>query len=183
MFFKGTGIYRLFVLSCLLMISFGAYAQQVELQYPVISGYGGVVTEPSEMMPTEGAKILIDLTTGHTTRTGVNSGLNGVARLINLYALAGINPDALDIGIVIHSKATPTVLDNAAYKEKYGKENPDLPLINALKAQGVKVMVCGQSFTKSGYARQSLNPSVVYALSAITTLVTFQQQGYQILDF
>ncbi|WP_258099126.1 DsrE family protein [Marinoscillum pacificum] len=172
---------RTLFIFALTLVSISAIAQ--ELEYPVIKGYGGVVRAPEAIMPTEGGKIIIDIASDQTTGEGTNKSLDRVARLINLYGLAGIQPSQLDVAVIVHGGATKTVISNAGFNEKYGTDNPDLLLIKALKEQGVKVMVCSQALLRRGFKQEWLNEEVDLTLSAITTLVEYQQKGYSTLIY
>ncbi len=160
------------------LLLFASQALSQDLQYPVIKGHGGVVTVPYTQNPTVGGKVIIDITADSETGAGTNKSLDRVARLINLYGLAGIQPHELNIVVIIHGEATRSVLTNVGYKDAYGCENPDVDLIKALNEQGVEIMVCSQALIRRGFKSEWLNPDVGLALSAITTLVEYQQKGY-----
>ena len=82
-----------------------------------------------------------------------------------------------------HGGAWQDVLSNEAYKEKFGVDNPNLPLINALDAAGVDVIICGQTASYRGMTKQTINPNVKMALSAMTALLQYQNQGYRFIKF
>ena len=151
--------------------------------FPVIENYGGVVDLEKAILPDKGGKILIDLTKADTIADGVSKSMDRVARLINLYALAGIPPEEVEVAVIIHGPATERVLSDKEYREKFGKDNPDLPVIKVLKEEGVNFMVCGQALAIRGFNVSQLHPDVKLALSAITVLVDYQQKGYQVLYF
>ncbi len=85
--------------------------------------------------------------------------------------------------LVLHGKATKNALSNKAYREKFKVNNPNAPLISALVKANVKVYVCGQSLAYSGYTKQELHTDVQHALSALTTLVYYQNLNYQLITF
>lgn len=156
---------------------------QTTFEYPQIKGYGGAVDFETAISPTNGAKILVDLTGSDTDKQGINKGLDKVARLINLYALEDIGPESLDIVVIIHGPATKVVLTEEAYQQKFESTNPDLELIGLLRDQGVKIMVCGQALVRRGFGTEGIIPGVDLALSALTILVEYQQEGYSVLYF
>lgn len=147
-------------------------------QYPSIEGYGAVVNYEGVSLPSQGAKIVIDMTEANPTGQGHSRSMDRVARLINLYGLGGITPDQLEIVVVVHSAAYKTILSNAAYRKRFRQDNPDLAVINALTEKGVQFMVCGQSIHARRVALEEINPNVKLAISAITTLVSYQQKGF-----
>ncbi|WP_421871077.1 DsrE family protein [Marinoscillum sp.] len=172
---------RTVILFLLLFYSTLGFGQ--ELEYPVIKGFGGVVRVPNTINPAHGAKVIIDVTSADVTDAGVNKSLDRVARLINLYGLAEVQVSDLEIVVIIHGGATRSVITHEGYQEKYGTANPDIALIKALKDQGVEVLVCSQALIKRGFKTEWLNPDVRLALSAITTLVDYQQKGFSTLIY
>lgn len=173
---------RIFIMgSFALFISFNASAQS-DFSYPVIKNYGGVADFEKAILPKEGGKILIDLTSA-ATKDGVNKSLDKIARLINLYNLAGIDKNDLELAVIFHGEATKTVLSDDAFNAKYDSQNPDIPLIKVLKENGVKFMVCGQAIAHRGFNLSQINPEVELAISAITILVEYQQKGFALLYF
>lgn len=163
----------------LVITSFSMDAQQLE--FPIIKNYGGVARFEEAELPTQGGKILVDLTTGSTTKTGINKGWERVARMINLYALAGISTSDLEIVVIVHGEATRSILSDNTHQEKYGTNNPDLPVIMAVQSVGVKVKVCSQAIVHRGFTKEGVFESIDLSLSAITTLVTYQQNGYSVI--
>ena len=115
----------------LLFVSMTTLGQ--EYQYPNIKEYGAVVELEGATLPTKPAKVIIDITSNSRGRGGVSSSMDRVARLINLYGLAGISSEELDITVIIHGGATKAVLSEEAYQDKFGQPNPDTPIIDALK--------------------------------------------------
>lgn len=172
---------KVYLVIVLIFLTFSAKSQ--EYAYPVIKDYGGVADLENAILPDKGGKILIDLTTSEPIKSGVSKSIDRIARLINLYGLAGIDHNEVEIAVIIHGAATKSVLTNIAYQKKYDRDNPDLPVIKALKEYGVKPMVCGQALIRRGYEVEDLNPEIELALSAITTLVEYQQKGYSILYY
>lgn len=87
----------------------------------------------------------------------------------------------MQVVFVLHNVAAFTLINNEAYKKKYGKDNPNLALIKAIQDAGGRVTICGQTMQKRGISRESLVPNVQVGLAALTTITTLQQQGYTIL--
>ena len=169
------------VFGLLLLVSAGFFAQAQQMEFPVIKEYGGVANFETIEKPTTGGKILMDLTTGSTTKSGINKGWERVARMINLYALAGITTDDLEIVVIVHGEGTRSILTDEAHQAKYGTNNPDLPVIKAVQLAGVDVKVCSQAIVHRGFTIEGVDDSVALTLSAITTLVEYQQKGYAVI--
>lgn len=110
-----------------------------------------------------------------------DGGLEAVARAVNLFASAGVPPDHLKFVAIIHGGATPIVLDNAHYKQEFGVDNPNLKVIKQLEAAGVQIAVCGQALAGWKFEYSWVNPDIKVALSALSTMIILQQQGYSLI--
>jgi len=113
-----------------------------------------------------------------------DGGLTPVARAVNIFASAKVPMAHLKFVVLIYGMdATPMVLDNAHYKKRFGTDNPNLEVIHELKKAGVKVVVCGQALAASGIKHGWVDPDVTIALSALSTMVMLQDQGYALLHW
>ena len=126
-------------------------------------------------------RLVIDARGDDTTNAGINRHLESAARALNLYALAGVPNDKIEVAVVIHAKATSMVLSDHAFRRKFGKRNPDSVLIDDLRRAGVRIVVCGQALTHQGYAVADVDPGVKVSLSAMTALVDLQSKGYALI--
>ena len=77
------------------------------------------------------------------TPDAVNPSLKEVSEYVNTLAAHGVAADHRKIAIVIHQGATPMILNNEAFRAKYGRDNPDLPMIQSMSKAGVAFYVCG----------------------------------------
>jgi len=157
-----------------------AAADEPEWSNPVIKGYGKIVSLPkAAMQPDKNSeyKVVFNLTGGGDADK-VNSSLDRVARTVNVFASAGVPPSHLHMIVVVHGPATPLVLDNAHYQEKFKVDNPNIALIEALEKSGVKVVVCGQALAANKIAHEWVNPQVEITLSAITDVIILEKAGY-----
>ena len=166
----------------LALLTFTTFAPAAEPEWtnPVIKGYGKVVSLPNAgMQPDKNAeyKIVFNLTPGGDPDK-INASLDRVARAVNIFASAGVPPSHLHMVVVIHGPATPIVLDNAHYQEKFKLDNPNIGLIDELGKVGVKVVVCGQALAGNKFAQEWVYPKVEHTLSAITDLVILEKSGY-----
>jgi len=113
-----------------------------------------------------------------------DGGLTPAARAVNVFASAGVPLDHLKFVVLIYGmEASPMVMDNAHYKKRFGKDNPSLAVIHALTKAGVKVVVCGQALAAGGIKHEWVDPDVTIALSALSTMVILQDQGYAVLHW
>jgi len=151
-----------------------------ELVYPLIQGHGGIVRLPDAVQePRGGSKVVLDVTRGARQDDGVLVALDRVARYVNLYADAdaGFNK-GFEMAVVLHGGGTVAALSDAAHRERFGKPNPDLPLIRQLANAGVAFYVCGQSLTHGGYTPAETSDEVDVAVAAATALIELQRDGY-----
>ncbi|MGA0075105.1 MAG: DsrE family protein, partial [Flavobacteriaceae bacterium] len=109
--------------------------------------------------------------------------LINLARLINLHAMGGVSEQNIHVVAVLHKDALWAVLNDEAYREKFGVDNPHIPLFQELKRHGVKLFVCSQSLFKREVPYQVVTPEVEVATSMLTTMTTYQLKGYAALKF
>ena len=153
-----------------------------DLSFPVIANHGGVVHLPhAAQQPRSGAKLLVDLTSGGDAGK-LNSGLEKVAKYVNLYAGGGAKPAKAKIAVVFHGDATLAVLNSEAYAAKFNTDgNPNLELLRLLQESGVELYVCGQSLISKGAVPEDVSEFVQTAVSALTAVVNLQSDGYAYL--
>jgi intracellular sulfur oxidation DsrE/DsrF family protein len=152
---------------------------------PIIKDYG-TIYQIDEASPTDTEliyKIVIDLKASNDSYEEVNPGLNNVARMLNLHGAAGIPQNQLEVAVAVHYTATPIVLTNEGYRKKYGVDNPNLKLIEELKAAGVELYVCGQSLVARKYDFADVNSQVSIGLSMLTVVTEKMMRGYELLVF
>ncbi|HVC37951.1 MAG TPA: DsrE family protein [Gammaproteobacteria bacterium] len=126
-------------------------------------------------------KALFSITRDQKDVKSINDGLDHVARAINVLASAGVPLEHLKFVVIIHGGAVPMVLDNAHYRKEFGVDNPNLTLIKQLKTAGVELAVCGQALAGYKYKDSWVTPDVKVALSALSTIIILQQQGYALI--
>jgi len=168
----------------LFFLTFSSYAQQKH--NPAVKEFGGIYDIPEADKrpdPQLEYKLVIDLTEGAETSEEVNRALNNIARTLNLHVQGGVPIENLKVAAVVHSAATPLVLSNNAYRKKFGVDNPNDQLIQALNDVGVELYVCGQSLIGRGYAQEPLHPGIKVSFSAMTLLTEYQLKGYALLKF
>lgn len=149
------------------------------LEFPLISGYGGVVRLPdADEQPRAGAKVVFDVTAdAHSDK--VNKGLERAARLLNLYGVAGLKATDVKIAIVVHGEATRSVLNDEFYQGRFqARQNPNLPLIRELIKAGATVSVCGQALNYKGFPESVVADGVKVADAALTVIVNKQSDGF-----
>lgn len=153
--------------------------EKVKYLNPVIKQYGKVVPLPAAaQQPRDGSKICVDLTKGGEANK-LNPGIEKVARYLNIYQGAGKSPAKVQIAIVLHGDATLCVLNDDVYSQRFGTEgNPNLELLHELHEAGVEINVCGQSLISKGGKPEEVVVFTDVAVSALTSLVNLQTDGY-----
>ena len=154
-------------------------AKPGEPSHPVIANYGAVVKlADAAHQPRSGTKLLVDLTKGGDADK-VNSGLEKVAKYLNIYAGGGAEPADAQIAVVFHGDATQLVLNADAYSATFKTEgNPNLDLLHELHEAGVELYVCGQTLISKGSKPDEVAVFVDTAVSALTAVVNLQADGY-----
>jgi intracellular sulfur oxidation DsrE/DsrF family protein len=151
---------------------------------PVIMDFGPVydVTRVDFATPVDRAyRVIFDVAPAPADSTVRNDRLDAVARFLNLQARAGVPRDSLQAVLILHGPASRATLRNEHYRARFGVDNPDLPLLEALRGAGVRVLLCGQSAMSRGLDPDLLSPYVEVALSATTALIVLQQDGYVLI--
>lgn len=173
------------LLVLLLSLIIRSLCAQAAYQNPVIKNFGGIYAiEEATVVPEAQQRydIVIDVYSGDDPAQ-LNAALNNVARMINLHAIGGVDPDSIQVVLAIHGRATKTVLNDDAYEARYDVENPNSDLIHALKESGVKLTVCGQSLIGRKIDIDEVNDNIEIATSMLTTVTTYRLKGYTLLRF
>lgn len=147
-------------------------------EFPRIAGHGAVVQlADAAHQPRPGTKLIIDITKGSKPEE-LNSAIEKVAKYLNIYAAGGAEPAAAEFAVIFHGDATLAVLNPDAYREEFGKENPNLELLHKLHEAGVELYVCGQTLISKGSSPDDVAVFVDTAVSALTVVVNLQADGY-----
>lgn len=176
---------NLFSLLCIIFTTM-VYSQDY-VQGNVIPEYGYTYTVNSPEFKTDTTsvlKVVFDVSRSFDP-SKPNNLIETAARFLNMHEKAGVDPKNMDLALVIHGKAVQDVLKVDFYTEKYSevKENPNLPLIEALTKNGVKIILCGQSAAHYNVTRAKVNDNINFALSAMTALVQLQNDNYRLIKF
>jgi intracellular sulfur oxidation DsrE/DsrF family protein len=89
----------------------------------------------------------------------------------------------MEVVLAIHGDANDAVMDNKSYFDRYKVDNPNIQLIKSLKSAGVKLTVCGQSLISKSVIPSQVLDEVEIATSMLTTVTTYQLNGYVFLSF
>ena len=178
------GAIALALLACAGLASFNRSATHPDprLAYPRIHGAGGVLpVGPHALMPSTTAehRLYVDVDSDGPTRPdGINQRLHTVAKLLNLYALAGVPRGKVHLVVLFYGRGVDLALSDAAYRARFGHPNPNAGLIGQLRRAGVKMVVCGQALEHQDFVAASIRPGMSLALSALTVREELQAAGY-----
>ena len=112
--------------------------------------------------------------------SAVNMQLITIARFLNLHAKNGVPRERVQAAAVVHGSGWMSLLSDSAYGARFGgKANPSKRLVQELLANGVQLVLCGQTAGFRGVKREELLGGVQVAMSAMSALNVFQSQGYQ----
>jgi intracellular sulfur oxidation DsrE/DsrF family protein len=128
-------------------------------------------------------KVIFDIAKSPDEKGKLNSSINTIARFINMHVSQGVPLENLEIIAVIHGAAVKDYTTNQTYLNKHGVANPNIELISQLEEVGAKSFMCGQSFGYRGYTKNQLSENAQLALSAMTALIYFQSEGFQLINF
>jgi intracellular sulfur oxidation DsrE/DsrF family protein len=162
------------------------FAKLVALsQYPLIKGskWSGIipVENPTEVPdPNRDYKLLFDIAERNPDSTSkeINSGLDEVARVLNLHVASGVSPKRLFPVIIVYGKALEAVFTNEKYRQKHSVDNPNLKIIKDLQDAGARIIACGQAMAFRDVKKDEILPSVKITLSAQTVFSNYELQGY-----
>jgi intracellular sulfur oxidation DsrE/DsrF family protein len=175
------------VLAVFSLAAVGVEAQQLQRRAgPVIQSAGGVfpVPDPDFDTPLDHTyRLAFEIHDAAPSPDQMNVGLNTVARFLNMHAAAGAPLERLQAAVVMHGPAGKDLLDNDAYRERLGVDNPNVALVRELAEAGVRIILCGQTAASRGLSRDRLLEPVEVALSAMTALVVLQDRGYHVNPF
>ena len=159
------------------------YTNAQEWETPIIKGYGEVKyfdQAASQLNKQLDYKLIFDIKSNQI-KNGVNKGLWTIARTLNLFELSGIPRKKIELVASIHGEATFITLNSNAYQDKFGRDNPNLNLINQLKENRVELYVCSQATASRKINNRDLNINVIPALSGIAVLSNHLLQGFTLM--
>ena len=153
---------------------------------PAIESFGAVyqVENPSFATPTDMVyRVAFEVALGTDEPDQVNPRIETVARFLNMHAQSGVARENMKLALVLHGTAGKDALGDEGYRRRFGVDNPNAALIQALQQYGVRIVLCGQTQMHRGLVGGELAAGVEVALSAMTALAALQSQGYQVNPF
>ena len=163
-----------------------AVGQERPTTGPLVPGFGPVFEIPGAEFPIDPDAdywAVFDVAQSSEDPAERNRRLESAARYLNMHARSGVDPDRMRVALVVHGGAGKDLLDDDAYRERYGVGNPNTALLAALDRAGVEIYLCGQTAAARGLPTDRLAEPVGVALSAMTALVALQNEGYRLIAF
>ncbi len=141
------------------------------------------VTDPDFVAPRD----LIYKMAWHVTEApeqpnGIAAGFRSPASFFRLMDSNRVPRSNVKLAIIVHGTATPSLLNNAAYRTRTGADNGSIALLTALNEAGVQIIVCGQALINRNVPRGELLPFVKVATTATSAHAVLAAQGYEVLS-
>ena len=177
-----------YLILCVVLINLFAVKAQIPdaKTGPVIDGFGKayfIENADLQLNINNEYKVIFDIYTDNSKENEINPLLNTVARYLNMHAQQGVLKENMKVAVILHGAATKSALSNDAYQMQFETSNPNSELIQKLKNANVAIYVCGQSYLANGFKLNEKSDDVKLALSALTALVEYQTNGYQLINF
>jgi intracellular sulfur oxidation DsrE/DsrF family protein len=154
---------------------------------PVLAEFGAHAPVPGmEQLPADRQfAIAFDVSTP-AAEGAPNRGFDSAARFLNMHVAHGVPQENIRLVVVVHGKAALELLSNAAHAanplSRQG-DNPSGKLVEALLAEDVRFILCGQSAAVYGIKPEDLIPGVEMSLSAMTAHALLQREGFTVNPF
>jgi intracellular sulfur oxidation DsrE/DsrF family protein len=123
-------------------------------------------------------KVLFDVAKAAPKIDQVNPILDALARYLNTLDKWGVSADHRKLAVIFHQGGAEIILNNDAYKERTGHDNPNIAIIQALKKAGVEFHACGQGVLARKIEPKTILPEIDVDLWALVSIVDFQMRGY-----
>jgi len=175
----------LFLLISISFISINAQKTEAK-KGPIIENFGNVfqIERPDLLLEKDKEyKVIFDVYTDVSKGEKINPLLNTVARYLNMHAQQGVSKENMKVVVIMHGAAAKSTLNNEAYQKQFNSENHNYELLKALKDANIELYVCGQSYKARGFEIKDKSENIKMALSALTALIKYQSEGYQLINF
>ena len=172
----------LLVLAALVLCSAAPASAQSGEELLRVVGKFKPIPKPEHVAPKSMVyKVSWDVTAGAEKPDSATNGFRVPANFLMMTDTSGIPRKNVHLAIIVHGTATRSLLQNDAYKAQTGVNNPNIPMLEALHAAGVQVIVCGQALLNRNVPREQLLPFVKVSISATLARAVLGAQGYTIM--
>ncbi len=153
---------------------------------PIIETFGAVakIDDPDYATDiTATYKVVFDIMDSPEDISALNTKIETAARFLNMHAQSGVPKENMKVALVVHGNASKDIITDTAYQQRFGLDNPNAKMIEALLDAEVTIVFCGQSSVSRDIPRDDIRPGVQLALSAMTALIQLQNEGYRLIKF
>jgi intracellular sulfur oxidation DsrE/DsrF family protein len=174
------------ILACALALPAMAADWPPKSEPPGITGSMGYAKLPDAAYnpdPTHTYKIVFDVTRAADKPGEAALGIALAATELDQLRGNGLPAKKIKLALVFHGDALNSILNNDAYRAKFKTDNPNLPVLAALKAEGVELLVCGQNLVIANIDPATLSADITVGSDALLILARFQNKGYALLSF
>lgn len=162
-----------------------ASAPQTSWVYPVIKGFGKVHPRADVVVQPDlnaDYKVIVDVVRGSKDHHKVLGSLRRLARIVNLTGFAGVPTSHVYMVAVLAGEASYAAASNVEYRKPFKTDNPNLPILHALKQAGVQLLVCSQALAENELSDQDVGRDIRVSLSALNDFVAYGQRGYSYMQ-
>ena len=130
--------------------------------------------------PNTNYKVVFSVNRDPQSPDEVNPMFRAIATYLNTLGKHGVPPENRNLIAMIHHRTEgfDIVMTNEAYKERYGRDNPNIEIIRKLKEAGVDIRLCGQGLIGREIDEKDVNPDIQIDLWAMTSIVNLALDGY-----
>lgn len=154
-------------------------------QRPIASEVSGYIDIPGAALKPDPAltyKVVFEARHGGAKPTDLAPAIDLAAEELNTFVAAHVKN--FKIALVFYSTpADEALLDNVHYRAKFGVDNPNLPLLQKMRAAGVEIYVCGEQLMSDNVDFKWITPDATIANDGLIALIYFQNKGYALLTF
>jgi intracellular sulfur oxidation DsrE/DsrF family protein len=130
--------------------------------------------------PNTNYKVVFSVNRDPASPDEVNPMFNAIATYLNTLGKYGVPPENRNLIAMIHHRTEgfDIVMTNEAYRERYGRDNPNIEIIHKLRQAGVDIRLCGQGLIGREIDEKDVNPDIRIDLWAMTSIVNLELDGY-----
>jgi len=150
---------------------------------PQADGFFAIHGAALPPQPNETYKAVFDATRSADKPTQILPALNMAGSELNLIAGSSVPLANAKFVVVFHGGGIDGILQDSAYRAKFGVANPNLAVLSEMRRHGVELYVCGQNLAAEGIDPKTISPEVRVASDALIVLMTYQMRGYALMSF
>ena len=130
--------------------------------------------------PNTNYKVVFSVNRDPASPDEVNPMFNAIATYLNTLGKYGVPPENRNLIAMIHHRTEgfDIVMTNEAYRERYGRDNPNIEIIRKLREAGVDIRLCGQGLIGREIDEKDVNPDIRIDLWAMTSIINLELDGY-----